>query len=82
MKRSGGRPGLVLGRGQVLHEAYSTLADAVRGLEKNGFAQAARFSPWRGFAVAVLALVGSFGLFGALLPVGVPGLWAWARAGS
>jgi cellulose synthase/poly-beta-1,6-N-acetylglucosamine synthase-like glycosyltransferase len=59
MKRSGGRPGLVLGRGQVLSEAYPKLADAVRGLEKNGFAQAARFSAWRGLAVAVLAVVGS-----------------------
>ena len=81
MKRSGGRPGLVLGRGQVFHEAYPTLADAVRGLEKNGFAQAARFSPWRGLAMAVLAVVGSLGVFAAFLPVGVPWLWAVGASG-
>src|SRR4029077_180127 len=50
MKRFGGRPGLVLGRGQVRCNSYPTFFDAARGLEKNGFAQAARFSPWRGFA--------------------------------
>ena len=76
MKRSGGRPGLALGRGQVLHEAYPTLGDAIRGLEKNGFAQAARFSAWRGFAVVVLGVVGSLGLFAAFLPIGVSWLWA------
>jgi hypothetical protein len=74
MKRWGGRPGLVLGRGQVRHEAYPTLADAVRGLEKNGFAQAARFSPWRGAALVVLAAVGALAPFAAFLPVGVPWL--------
>jgi glycosyltransferase involved in cell wall biosynthesis len=81
MKRFGGRPGLVLGRGQVLHDAYPTLHDAVRGLEKNGFAQAARFSAWRGFAVVVLGVLGSLGLFAAFLPVGVPWLWAVGTSG-
>lgn len=81
MKRSGGRPGLVLGRGQVRHEAYPTLAAAVRGLEKNGLAQAARFSPWRGLAMTVLAIVGSLGAFAAFLPVGVPWLWAVGASG-
>lgn len=81
MKRSGGQPGLVLGRGQVLHEAYPTLADAVCGLEKNGFAQAARFSPWRGLAMSVLAVVGSLGVFAAFLPVGVPWLWVVGASG-
>ena len=42
MKRWGGRPGLLIGRRQVRHETYPTIADAVRGLEKNGFAQGAR----------------------------------------
>jgi hypothetical protein len=74
MKRSGGRPGLALGRGQVRHEAYATLAAAVRGLEKNGFAQAARFSPWRGSALVVLAVVGALAPFAAFLPVGLPWL--------
>jgi hypothetical protein len=74
MKRSGGRSGLVLGRGQVHHDAYPTLADAMRGLEKNGFAQGARFSPWRGSALVVLAVVGALAPFAAFLPVGVPWL--------
>jgi hypothetical protein len=74
MKRWGGRPGLVLGRGQVRHEPYLTLADAVRGLEKNCFAQGARFSPWRGTALVVLAVVGALAPFAAFLPVGVPWL--------
>ena len=74
MKRSGGRPGLVLGRNQVRHDAYAALTDAVRGLEKNGFAQAARFSPWRGLAIVVLATIGSLGPFAAFLPVGAPWL--------
>src|SRR6185295_13892658 len=81
MKQSGGRPGVLLGRGQVRHEAYPTLADAVRGLEKNGFAQAARFSPWRGLSMVVLAVVGSLGAFAAFLPVGVPWLWAVGASG-
>jgi hypothetical protein len=74
MKRWGGRPGLLLGRGQVRHETYATLADAVRGLEKNGFAQGARFSAWRGSALVALAVVGAFAPFAAFLPVGVPWL--------
>jgi hypothetical protein len=81
MKRSGGRPGLVLGRDQVRHDSYPTLFEAVRGLEKNGFAQAARFSPWRGLAIIVLAAVGSLGPFAAFLPVGVPWLWAVGASG-
>jgi hypothetical protein len=75
MKRSGARPGLLLGRGQVRHEAYPSLADAVRGLEKNGFAQGARFSAWRGALLAVLVLVGALAPFVGFLPAGVPWLW-------
>jgi hypothetical protein len=76
MKRWGGRPGLVLGRGQVRHETYPSLTDAVRGLEKNGFAQGARFSAWRGLALVVLTVVGALAPFAAFLPVGV----AWLPA--
>jgi hypothetical protein len=72
MKRWGGRPGLLIGRGQVRHETYPTIADAVRGLEKNGFAQGARFSAWRGSALVGLAVVGAFAPFAAFLPVGLP----------
>jgi hypothetical protein len=72
MKRWGGRPGLLIGRGQVRHETYATLFDAVRGLEKNGFAQGARFSAWRGSALVGLAVVGAFAPFAAFLPVGLP----------
>ena len=74
MKRWGGRPGLLIGRGQVRHETYPTLFDAVRGLEKNGFAQGARFSAWRGSALVGLAVVGAFAPFAAFLPVGLPWL--------
>jgi len=81
MKRGGGRPGLVLGTGQVRHDSYPTLHDAVRGLEKNGFAQAARFSPWRGLGLAALGCLGSMGPFVAFLPVGVPWLWVVGMSG-
>lgn len=74
MKRGGGRPGLALGRGQVTHPAYPTFAAAVRGLEKNAFAQGARFSLARGLALFVLAVIGAFGPFAGFLPVGVPWL--------
>jgi hypothetical protein len=72
MKRWGGRPGLLIGRRQIRHETYPTIADAVRGLEKNGFAQGARFSAWRGSALVGLAVVGAFAPFAAFLPVGLP----------
>jgi glycosyltransferase involved in cell wall biosynthesis len=75
MKRSGARPGLMLGRGQVIVEWYRTWAEAVRGLEKNGFAQAARFSLWRGLGMAAASVAVSLGPFAAFLPVGVPWLW-------
>lgn len=75
MKRFGGRPGLALGRGQVLHESYPTFADAVRGLEKNGFAQGAGFSPWRGLALVSLIVFGWLAPFVAFVPCGVPFLW-------
>ena len=81
MKRSGGRPGLALGRGQVIHESYPTLSAAVRGLEKNGFAQGARFSLWRGLAMFLLGVMGASGAFAAFLPVGVPWLWAVGAIG-
>jgi glycosyltransferase involved in cell wall biosynthesis len=71
MKRAGARPALLLGRGCVAVDWYRTLPEAVRGLEKNGFAQAARFSLWRGLGVAALGTVGSLGAFAAFLPVGV-----------
>ena len=74
MKRWGGRPGLLIGRGQVRHETYATLFDAVRGLEKNGFAQGARFSAWRGSALVGLVVIGAFAPFAAFLPVGLPWL--------
>lgn len=81
MKRHGGRAGVAIGRGQIVHDAYATFGAAVRGLEKNGFAQAARFSAWRGLTLAALGAVGSFGLYAAFLPVGVPWLWMVGAAG-
>lgn len=81
MKRHGARVGLALGRDMVGHDPYATFADAVRGLEKNGFAQAARFSAWRGLGLAVFGAVGSFGIFTAFLPVAVPWLWGVGVAG-
>jgi len=80
MKRSGARTRLLLGRGQVLNEGYATLGDAVRGLEKNAFAQGARFAPGRGAALAGLGVVGAFAPFAAFLPVGLPGLPAVGAA--
>jgi len=74
LKRSGARPGLLLGRGQVRNEGYATLGDALRGLEKNAFAQGARFAAGRGAALAGLGVVGAFAPFAAFLPVGVPWL--------
>src|SRR4029077_650803 len=74
MKRWGGRPGLLIGRGQVRHETYATVFHAVRGLEKNAFAPGARFSEWRGSALVGLTVVGAFAPFAAFLPVGLPWL--------
>ena len=81
MKRWGGLPGLVLGRGQVRLHSYLTFSEAARGLEKNCFAQGARFSPWRGLAMVILGAIGAFGPFAAFLPVGVPWLWAVGASG-
>ena len=74
MKRFGGKPGLLLGRGQVHVEWYRTVREAIRGLEKNGFAQAARFSLTRAIAFALIAVLGSVSGFAGFIPVGVPWL--------
>src|SRR5262249_33940463 len=81
MKRSGGRPGLMLGAGRVRPDTSPTLAAAVRGLDKNGLAQAARFSTWRGLGLAALGILGSLGPFVAFLPIGVPWLWVVGVSG-
>ena len=44
MKRSGGRPGLCAACELVRVEWYPSVRAMVRGLEKNGFAQMARYS--------------------------------------
>ncbi|MBM4246010.1 MAG: glycosyltransferase [Deltaproteobacteria bacterium] len=80
MKRCGACTRLLLGRGQVRNAGYATLADAVRGLEKNAFAQGARFAPGRGMALAGLGVVGAFAPFAAFLPVDLPWLAAAGAA--
>jgi hypothetical protein len=75
MKRSGAKPALLLGREMLSVAWYTTLGGAIRGLEKNGFAQAARFSLTRALLMALLTLIGSFGPFAGFIPVGVPWLW-------
>ena len=68
------RPVSVVHRRLRRNEGYATLADALRGLEKNAFAQGARFAPGRGAALAGLGVVGAFAPFAAFLPVGLPWL--------
>lgn len=75
MKQSGAKPGINLGRDQLAVEWYPTFQSVVRGLEKNGFAQAARFRVWRGLAMAALAVVATTAPFAGYLP-GASGL-AW-----
>lgn len=76
MKRHSGRSQLLLGRGLVRVDWYPTLRAAVRGLEKNGFAQAARFRAGRGFGLAALAAGLAVAPFVGLLPLGPAGLAA------
>lgn len=71
VKAAGGRSRFVLGRDVAEVEMYRTPSDAVRGFEKNAFAQAARFSLWRGLLLAVIGAMSALGAFAAFLPAGV-----------
>lgn len=66
MKRSGARSSVVLGAGSVKVEWYPSFRAAVRGMEKNGWAQLARFSVARGIALALVYLFVTVGPFLAL----------------
>lgn len=54
MKRAGGRAGLLAACGLVQVEWYPSVGAMFRGLEKNGFAQMARFSVARGLVLSAL----------------------------
>ena len=75
MKLSGARARLLIGNTQVQVDWYPTFATMVRGLEKNGFAQIARFSLLRAVVLAAGATFVSLSPFMALASVGVPWLW-------
>lgn len=78
MKRHTMRSKLQLGRGLVFVDWYPTLREAVLGLEKNGFAQAARFGALRGFGLAFGAAALVLAPFAGLLPSVPPALKALA----
>ncbi|MBI4820248.1 MAG: glycosyltransferase [Deltaproteobacteria bacterium] len=60
MKQSGGKPSVLIAGGLVAVEWYSSVWGAIRGMEKNGFAQIARYSLARGLLLAALMVgVGS-----------------------
>ncbi len=68
MKRLAGRSRLLVGGGLIHVEWYLDLRSAIRGLEKNAFAQAARFSAIRGCALGLAGLSLAFAPFLGLLP--------------
>lgn len=74
MKRHGQRSRLALGRGLVRVDWYPTLREAVRGLEKNSFAQAARFGALRGFGLAATAASLTLAPFVGLMAIETPAL--------
>ncbi|MCB9650624.1 MAG: glycosyltransferase [Deltaproteobacteria bacterium] len=75
MKQSGARARLLIGTGQVQVAWYPTFRSMVRGLEKNGFAQIARFSLLRAVVLAAAATWLSLAPFVAFTWAGAPGLW-------
>ncbi|MBI2378826.1 MAG: glycosyltransferase [Deltaproteobacteria bacterium] len=66
MKQAGGRASVLIARGLVAVEWYPSFRTAMRGMEKNGFAQLARYRVWRGLGIAALFLVMSLSPFLAL----------------
>lgn len=68
MKRGGGKPSILGGFGAVKVDWYTSLAGAVRGMEKNGFAQLARFSLTRGVLMCTVMLLISTAPLLAFLP--------------
>ena len=69
MKKSGGKSYVVLAPEDVQVEWYPSLSKAIRGLEKNAFAQIARFSLWRGMLISLMMLLlGSLPFFAPLFP--------------
>jgi hypothetical protein len=80
MKKSGARARILIGNGQVRVDWYPTFREMVRGLEKNGFAQIARFSLLRALALAVPATLVSLAPFVALALTGQPWLQAAGAA--
>jgi glycosyltransferase involved in cell wall biosynthesis len=74
MKKHGGRPSALLALSLLEVEWYRSVGDCFRGMEKNAFAQMARFSLWRGVVIAIAALVLSLGPPAAFF---VPIPWIW-----
>lgn len=74
MKQHGGRPGVMIATGLIEVEWYRNLGESFRGMEKNAFAQMARFSLWRGLAIALLGIIVTLGPPAAFV-VPVPWLW-------
>lgn len=75
MKRAGARVGLAAASDDVTVPWYETLGQVFRGMEKNAFAQIARYSVVRGLVLSALFVFVALSPFVTLLPLGVPGLW-------
>ena len=74
MTKHGGRAGALTATETVEVEWYRSLRGLFEGMEKNAFAQIARFSVWRGLAAALLATLASLGPVAAFV-VPIPWLW-------
>jgi cellulose synthase/poly-beta-1,6-N-acetylglucosamine synthase-like glycosyltransferase len=78
MKQFGGKIGIGLGRELLSVEWYPNFRGVVRGLEKNGFAQAARFRVWRGLLMALAAVFATLAPFVGFIATSLYGIeWAW-----
>lgn len=74
MKKQGAKVAVLVGTDVIRVQWYRSVRDAFRGLEKNAFAQLARFSLWRGALLSLLAVMVAVGpILSFVLPV--PHLW-------
>lgn len=74
MKKYGGRPSVLVGTNLLHVQWYRSVREAFRGLEKNAFAQLARFSLWRGLSFALLGTLIAVGPYLSFF-VPMPYLW-------
>jgi hypothetical protein len=79
MKKFGGRPGVLTAIELLEVEWYRDMKDCFRGMEKNAFAQMARFSLWRGLA---MALVAAWLAIGPVVAFVIPVPWLWTAGAA